>query len=227
MTLTIHDDLEQGSDAWLQARCGLLTASTIGKLITPTLKVADNDTARSLLMTLAAERITNHVEPTFTNAHMERGHRDEPIARDLYAETTGETVTEVGFMIREDNGIRLGFSPDGLVGDDGAIEIKSRLQKKQLKTVLDGKVPTENYWQVQAGLFVTGREWLDFISFSGGMHLWTVRATPDDEAHSAIANAVAVAEERIQEYVDRYNAATVNLPMTERVDDYDDIQIGA
>jgi hypothetical protein len=73
MTITEYTELEQGSDEWLQARCGLVTASVVGKLVTPTLKTALNDTSRALTITLAAERITGHVDPTYVSANMERG----------------------------------------------------------------------------------------------------------------------------------------------------------
>ena len=86
MSLEIFTELEQGSDAWLAARCGLLTASTIGKLITPKLQVADNETSRGLIETLVAERLTGHIDPIYPNADMQRGTMDEPYARDLYAE---------------------------------------------------------------------------------------------------------------------------------------------
>src|SRR5699024_982986 len=120
-------DLEQGSDEWLQQRCGMVTASVVGKLITTkTLKPADNDTSRGLTETLVAERITGHVEPTYVNDDMLRGIECEPLARDRYAECYAP-VEQVGFMVQSfDNplGFDIGFSPDGLVGDSGLIEIK-------------------------------------------------------------------------------------------------------
>ena len=117
MTLRIYESLEQGSDAWLEARCGMLTASVIGELITPTLKVANNDTSRGVIASLVAERITGLVEDVYVSADMERGTLDEPYARNIYAEHFAP-VDEIGFMVRDVGGHSLGFSPDGLVGDD-------------------------------------------------------------------------------------------------------------
>ena len=118
--LTIHEDLEQGSDEWLGTRCGVITASVIGQLITPqTIRAASNDKSRALIAQLAAERITGRTEPVFVNDDMMRGHLHEPIARDLYAEHNGVAVRQVGFMVREfAGGVRVGASPDGLVGED-------------------------------------------------------------------------------------------------------------
>lgn len=216
MTLTIYSDLTQGTDEWLEARRGILTASVIGKLITPTLRVADNDTSRGLLATLVAERIAGHVDPTYVNADMWRGVEEEPFARDAYA-THHAPVTEVGFMVRTtSDGHRVGYSPDGLVGDDGLIEIKSRLGKKHIQTVLDDAPPAENMAQLQCGLWVSGRAWIDYVSFCGGMALWVKRVEPDPKWHNVIEAAVEKFETDAQAMTDKYLAATNGLPLTER-----------
>lgn len=89
MNVTIYHELEQGTDEWLAARCGILTASTIGHLITPkTVKVASNEVSRGFTATLVAERITGYVEPVIPTRDMERGTLDEPYARDAYRERT-------------------------------------------------------------------------------------------------------------------------------------------
>lgn len=215
MSLHIYDTLEQGSDEWLAARCGMLTASQIGKLITPTLKVADNDTSRGLTLTLAAERITGHVEYVHPSFDMMRGTEDEPYARDVYAEHHAP-VAEVGFIVREEDGYRLGFSPDGLVGDDGLIEIKSRNARTQLATIFNDKVPAANMAQVQAGLFVTGRAWCDYVSFCAGLPLYVKRVYPDMNWHTAILEVAQAFELNVTQLVTDYTAATNGLPATER-----------
>ena len=96
MTLHVFD-FDQRSDQWYAARCGIVTASVVGKLLTPTLKVADNETARGITAQLVAERITGTVEQTFTTDDMWRGVEAEPIARDLYSGHFQQAV-EVGFM---------------------------------------------------------------------------------------------------------------------------------
>ena len=216
MTLTPYAELEQGSESWLAARCGLLTASTIGRLITPTtLKVADNETSRGLTLQLAAERITGHVDFVYPTADMQRGTDDEPFARDAYAANFAP-VEPVGFMVRETGGYKIGYSPDGLVGADGLIEIKSRRPKEHLKTVLKGLPPLENVAQLQAGLLVSGREWIDYVSFSAGLPLWVKRVYPDQRWTGAIHAAAETFEINVTNIVNNFTTATNGLPATER-----------
>jgi putative phage-type endonuclease len=220
MTLTILDDLEQGSASWHDARRGIVTASVVGKLITPTLKVADNDTSRGLTNQLAAERITGWTDPTYTSDDMWRGVESEPIARDLYSKHYAPAA-EVGFMRRDEDGWTLGYSPDGLVGDDGLIEIKAPRAKGHIATVLSGRVPPFYMAQVQAGLLVSGRSWLDFVSYVGGLPLWVKRVHPDPDWFAAIEAACRRFEENVNTITKTYEAAVVGLPQTERLPDYD------
>jgi hypothetical protein len=175
-------------------------------------------------MTLAAERITGHVEPVQPSRAMERGTLDEPYARDKYSEHHAP-VDQIGFMVRQFGGFKIGYSPDGLVNEDGLIEIKSRAQKIQLKTVLANEVPAENMAQIQAGLLVSGREWCDYVSYSGGMKLWTNRVYPDPAWHAAILAAVEQFEKTAAEMVSTYLDATAELPATERIDHFGELEI--
>lgn len=216
MTLTEHPTIEQGTDEWHDLRRGIVTASTVGQLITPkTIKPATNDAARALTLQLVAERITGWTDPVYVSDDMMRGNMDEPIARDLYSEHHAP-VTEVGFIIRDEHGWRLGYSPDGLVGDDGLIEVKSRRPKKHLATILANDVPLENMAQIQAGLLVTGRHWCDYISYAGGLPMWTKRVLPDQRWHDAITAAATHFEQASAQMVDAYQQATNGLPPTER-----------
>lgn len=217
MTLHVYD-FEQRSDEWYEARCGIVTASVVGRLVTPArLTTASNDDSRALLAHLVAERITGHVEPTYTNADMFRGIVEEPRARDLYSEHYAP-AREVGFMVRDDWGFRLGYSPDGLVGDDGLIEVKAPRAKTHLTTVLAGEVPPHYMAQIQCGLLVSGRAWCDFISFCGGMAMWVKRVEPHEKWRDAILTAVEAFECDAAAMVHAYKKATAGLPMTERLD---------
>jgi hypothetical protein len=225
MSIIEFPDLIQGSEEWLAVRAGIVTASVVGKLVTPSLKVANNDTSRGLTVALAAERITGRADDTYTSPDMWRGVEDEPIARELYAEHHAP-VGEIGFMTRQfDGGYVIGYSPDGLVGDDGLIEIKSRQQKKHVLTVLADEVPAENMAQLQCGLLVSGRKWVDYVSFCGGMALWTKRVEPDPEWFAVIHEAVQAFEANAADVIARYTAAVEGLPMTERTPDYTEMQV--
>ena len=204
MTITIYPDLIQGSDEWMQARCGLLTASEMKLIITPTLKIASNDKERAHIYELAAQRITNYVEPSYVGDDMLRGHIDEVEAKLIYA-ANYEPVSEVGFITRQFPGVKIGFSPDGLVGDNGFIEAKSRRQKFQVETIIANACPAEHMLQVQTGLLVTGREWCDFISYCGGMPMMTVRVYPDPVIQAAILEAAVAFEQRLIERIAAYN----------------------
>lgn len=218
-TLTTYPELEQGSEEWLKARLGLLTASTIGELITPKTKtVADNDKSRGLTALLVAERITGWSDPTFYSADMARGHDIEPIARNLYAEQTNAPVTELGFMVRTfDNGYRLGYSPDGLVGDEGLIEIKGPRMKTHLQTILAGKVPLHHMAQIQCGLLVADRQFCDFISFYAGMPPFIQRVERDEAWCTAVTEALVAFETKAAEMQADYETKTTGLPKTERL----------
>jgi hypothetical protein len=263
MTLTTYAELEQGSQEWIGARCGMLTASTIGALITqksrdaftvdcvkcgakafspcmsaarkePTpiktvhdertavvagmpkvLEVADGETSRTLTVQLAAERITGHVDYVHPTFDMQRGTEDEPFARDVYAANFAP-VEQVGFMVRDFGEYRIGFSPDGLVKEDGLIEIKSRRPKEHLKTVLAGRPPLENLAQMMAGMLVSGREWCDYVSYSAGLPLWVHRVHLDDRWVTAIHAAASTFEINVTNIVHNFTTATEGLPMTER-----------
>lgn len=216
MGLTVFPEVEQRSDEWFEQRRGMVTASVVGKLVTPAkLQVAKNDEARALTALLVAERITGWTDPTYINDDMLRGIDEEPRARDHYSEHYAEAV-ECGFMVREFDGFKIGFSPDGLIGDDGLIEIKSPRAKTHLRTILDDQVPTHHMAQLQTGLLVSGRDWIDFCSWCGGLPMWVKRVTPDPRWFEAIVAAVKEFETTAAEMVAAYEQATKGLPQTER-----------
>jgi hypothetical protein len=217
MPLIEYPDVVQGSDEWMEQRRGMVTASVVKQLVTPTLKVAANMDSRSLTAELVAQRITGYTEPEYIGSDMLRGIEDEPRARDLYAEESPYTVTTLGFVVRDDWGFQIGYSPDGLVGDLGLLEVKSRNQKLHLQTILSGEVPGGFMAQIQTGLLVSGREWCDFVSYSGGMPLFVKRVYPSATWQMAILEAVGAFEKAATEMVTEYRSAVVGMPTTERV----------
>lgn len=220
MTLHTYAELIQGTDEWHTARRGIVTASTVGKLITPgTVKVANNDHSRGMAALLTAERITGYTEPSFLSDDMMRGVLHEPIARDKYAAHNGVKVQEVGFLVRDDWGHKIGASPDGLIGSDGGLEIKCPRAKTHIRTIAAGQVPPQYMAQVQTCLLVSGREWWDFVSFCAGLPMFTKRVMPDPKWHAAIVEAVAAAEKAIEQLTSDYLTQAGTLPATERIDD--------
>lgn len=258
--ITVYDNLEQGTDEWLEVRRGLVTASVVGQLLSTstlgapyyacpeceapeqepcigkrgpiqTIHRARTDFARekdvtvvepaatpeskTLTALLVAQRITGWIDPTFISDDMMRGIDDEPIARAKYAEHYAP-VTECGFMTEDRWGFRIGYSPDGLVGDDGLIEIKSRRSKSQLATILADQVPAANMAQLQCGLLVSGRQWCDYVSFCGGMPLWVKRVHRDAQWLDAIVRAVEAFENTAADMVATYELRVAGLPTTER-----------
>jgi predicted phage-related endonuclease len=219
MPVTYHPDVVQGSEEWLAMRCGLLTASEVKLILTPTLKIAANDKTRAHVWELAAQRITGYVEPQYISDDMLRGYEDEIRARDLYSRMYAP-VTEVGFVTSDDHGVTLGYSPDGLVGDDGLIEIKSRRQKYQVETIVSGEVPAEHVLQCQTGLLITGRAWLDYVSYSGGLPMCRVRVYPDERVQEAIIEAALDFDAKVRATVGAFEVLTVDrhaFPPTERI----------
>ncbi len=198
MTITIYEQLEQGTPEWLQARCGLITASEVKLLLTPTLKSANNDKSRSHVYELLAQRLTQYVEPSYISDDMLRGRVDEIDARNLYSEKINP-VREVGFITNDKWGFTLGYSPDGLVGDVGAIECKSRRQKYQVQTIVNYETPEEYVLQLQTGMLVAELEWIDFISYCGGLPMFVKRVHPDAAIQEAILRAAADTEQKIAE----------------------------
>lgn len=205
MTITYHPEVIQGSEEWLALRCGLLTASEMKLIVTPSLKPAANDKQRAHLFELVAQRISQFVEPTYIGDDMLRGTGDEIEARQRYADAYAP-VTECGFVTNDQWGFTLGCSPDGLVGDDGLIEIKSRRQKFQVATICARQMPDDYVMQVQTALLVTGRAWCDFISYSGGLPMVTLRVYPDERIQAAIIEAATAFEEAAAQYIETYRA---------------------
>ena len=198
-------DVEQGTEEWLSLRCGILTASEMRLIVTPTLKPASNDKERAHLFELLGQRITQHTEPRYISDDMLRGHEDEIEARIRYAENFAP-VTECGFVTNDDHGFVIGYSPDGLVDYDGLIECKSRRQKYQVETILADRVPEEYMLQIQTGLLVTRRKWLDFVSYCAGLPMFVKRVFPDARYQDAIIAAATDFERRLQEAQQKYAA---------------------
>jgi len=224
MTITYHNDLIQGSDEWLAIRCGKLTASEMKLILTPTLKVADNDKTRAHVFELLFQRITGFVEPQYVSDAMLRGQSDEIYARAEY-ENHYAPVVETGFITNDSWGFTIGYSPDGLVGDDGLIEVKSRAGKYQVQAIATDEVPAEYMMQLQTGLLVTGRKWIDFISYSGGLPMFVKRVEPDPLIQGAILAAATSFEAKLAEQEREYRATLANMRVVIETDRREELEL--
>jgi len=218
MTVRHHPDVIQGSDEWLAMRRGIITASEMKLLLTPTLKTANNEKTRAHIWELAAQRISNYVEPHYISDDMLRGQEDEITARFLYNKHVAPVV-EVGFITNDRWGFTMGYSPDGLVGTDGLVECKSRRQKFQIETIVEwwrgAVVPIDFILQCQTGLLVSERKWIDLVSYSGGLPMLPMRIYPDDEICAAIEMAAQETEARIAAATADYAEAVAAMELIE------------
>ena len=210
-----HNNLVQGSDEWLKARLGIITASQMKNLITPKGKVADNKDSRAIVFEKVSERLTNRVEDGFSNDHIERGNTFEPFAIDYYEKHIAP-VESMGFITREFDtkefdGITIGYSPDGLVGDDGLIEVKCPARTKHVREICLNSPPSEYMMQMQAGMLITGRKWCDYIAYYNGMKPRIVRVLPDEDIFELIYDAVINLEECILSNIELYKQNTANM----------------
>ena len=159
-------DVEQNSEEWENLRLGKITSSSFN-IIMANYGKAFGEPAKKYALKLALERIKNYKsEYKYSNAHMERGHEQEPIARMLYEDLYFTEVTNGGFF---DCGF-YGDSPHGLVGNDGVIEIKSVIDTTHYANIKRGSIDPSYKWQVIGHLDCTGLEWCDFISYCAEFH---------------------------------------------------------
>lgn len=190
----------QGTEEWLAARLGVPSASGYSKLITPTGKRAS--TFDTYVNQLVAEKITRQSTYVPTTDAMARGTELEPYARAYYEFATDNEVAEVGFI--KHAVMEAGCSPDGLVGDLGGLEIKCPLPHTHIETLRGDKMPTKHIPQVQGCMWITRREWWDFVSYHPDMRTLIVRVERDDAYIETLAGLVREACEAIQANVERY-----------------------
>lgn len=156
-------DIEQNTREWHKMRLGKITASQFAKVMAKYPKALEPN-AKQYAFNIAWERVTGgKVEESYSNKHMQRGHDQEPIAREAYEVKKGFiSVKNGGFWCNDD----VGVSPDGLVDDNGVVEIKCVIPFKQFETIRKGGFDTTYKWQFIANMHYTGRDYIDFVSYS-------------------------------------------------------------
>lgn len=187
---------EQYSPEWWAVRKGVPTASQFFRILTPKtgkLSASADDYAFELVAALYDPNPPGQDRPA--SREMMHGLECEPEARSWYELETGSTVRQVGFVLSDCG--RIGCSPDGLVGEDGGLELKCPTLKTQAKYLYDGGLPVEYKAQVHGSLIVTGREWWDFLSYAPGLPPLYLRITPDDYT-AKLRDALAAFLERLE-----------------------------
>ena len=187
-----HIRVEQNTEEWLALRLGKFTASAFKAIMGDKTKL----TYRNEIYRVAYERIAGESPESFTNEWMQRGHELESEARAAYEVKTGSFVEEGGFWTLGDY---IGASPDGLVGEDGLLEIKCPKYSTHIQYLLDDEVPSQYKWQLQGQLLVTRKDFVDFVSYHPKLPLFIRKVGRD---HDAIARLEDELEEAIKKVDD-------------------------
>jgi putative phage-type endonuclease len=196
--------MEQRSNEWFAARLGKVTASRVADVVAKT-KSGYSASRANYMAQLVVERMTNKQAESYSNAAMEWGTEQEPLARAAYEAEVDVLVEEVG-MIDHPTVEMSGASPDGLVGDDGLVEIKCPTTATHIDTLMGEQAPKKYYDQMQWQMACTGRKWCDFVSFDPrmpeGLQLFVKRVERDDEYIAMLESEVATF---LQEVSDKVN----------------------
>ncbi|KAB0538077.1 lambda exonuclease family protein [Pseudochrobactrum saccharolyticum] len=170
--MQVFNDIEQGTPEWFAARAGIPTASRFSTVMAK----GEGKTRAEYMRKLAGEIITGELAEGFTTPHMERGKLMEDEARETYAFINSVEPYQVGFIRNGDKGA----SPDSLIGIDGGLEIKTALPHIQIDRLERDRLPPEHKAQVQGNLWISEREWWDFVSYWPRLPMLTTRVYRDD-----------------------------------------------
>lgn len=192
-------DCEQGSPEWFACRLGIPTASEFSTVMASGKGGGESKTRATYMRKLAGEIITGEQAYSYSNDHMERGKVMEAEARELYSMVTDSTPERVGFMRRE----IAGASPDSLLGADGLLEIKTKLAHLQIEVLESDSVPSEHVAQIQGQLWISGRQWVDFVSYWPGLPIFIKRVPRDDSYIERIEKSVIQFNQELAALVSR------------------------
>lgn len=178
--MIIHDVLQR-SPEWYAVKCGKIGASSMSDVLAKGRGNSESKTRKGYMVRLLAERLSGMPQETYCNSAMQWGIDTEPQAKEAYEADTLTAIQEVGFIELSDF---VGCSPDGLVGDDGLVEIKCPNTTTHIQYLLDNRMPPEYIDQVQTQLWVCNRVWCDFVSFDPRLTVrpyWTIRVERDED----------------------------------------------
>ena len=180
-------ECEQGSRRWIETRLGIPTASQFSKIVTPTGKLSAS--REGYLGELLAEWCLGEERGADQTEWMERGKVLEEDAFNFYAVREDADPQKVGFCFRDKKRL-VGCSPDALVGENGLLELKCPIAGKHLTYLFRKECPKEHYAQVQGQLWVTQREYCDFMSYHPGLPPFILRCFPDEKYQEALNEAI-------------------------------------
>lgn len=197
--LVVHDDIQQGTDEWRALRLGLVTASELSTVMAG----GDEQKTRTKLMRqLAGEHMTKQPADSYINRFMQRGHAIEDEARRWYSRTRFSDVRQVAFVFNPE--FNTGWSPDGLVGDEGAIEIKYAEPHVLIAILESGRFPTEHRHQCHGALLFGRRKWVDLVVYSHEqLPKYVARVTPDPVFHEQIKQATETFQWELKRMIER------------------------
>lgn len=198
MAIEIFEEIAQNSDEWYNCRRGIVTASELHCVIANGRGGAESKTRAKYMRRLAGEILTEEPAERFERPEFDRGHAMEPEIRSYYSMVNDVDVKQVGFVR---NG-RIGCSPDGLVGDKGAVEFKSKKPEVLIEVLQAKELPSEHKAQVQGILMVTEREWVDFMAYWPKIPKFELRVHRDEAYIGSLRRGVAQFYEELDALVD-------------------------
>lgn len=190
---------DQGTEEWHLCRAGIPTASMFATVMASGRGGGPSLTRAKYMRQLAGEVITGKPMVGYSNSHMERGHEMEPEARDLYAFATDTAPEQVGFIR---NGQK-GCSPDSLIGENGMLEIKTKLPDLLIECWERDDFPPEHKAQCQGALWIAEREWIDLVVYWPGMPVFIQRAYRDEAYIADMSSAINQFNDELSALVER------------------------
>lgn len=185
---------EQGTPEWFEVRRGKFTASNFNDLFMKESTIG----FQKAIYKVAFERLTGKSPEEFISNYMQRGNELESEAREFYEMETFNKVHQIGFIEKDE---WVGCSPDGLIGEDGMIEIKCPAFNTQINYLLDGSLPSIYDWQVQGQLWITGRAWCDFISYHPDLKPLNIRVYPDITKHKQLTDKLIICIQKVKDII--------------------------